>query len=104
MVQQKKSRRRSRLWVWLARFAYRRAVSHNPLNKVPTGLPGHRDPEHPCTSYSPVNRRNSIFRPPYYSLRGDCQSDGHYLCNDCRWLDPKSDFAQFNFGSGVTED
>lgn len=60
-------------WVWLARFAYRRAVK----GKItPTGLPGHRDPESRCHAYDP--------RPDLQP--GDCASDGHYLCLECAHL------------------
>ena len=57
-------------WTWLCRFAYRRAVQGK---RTPTGLPGHRDPDHRCDQYDP----RADLQP------GDCASDGHYLCEGC---------------------
>ena len=63
------------LWAWFARLAVRRAFTRGP---VPVGLPGNRDPEHPCAHYFPVKRPGG----------GPCESDGHYLCSDCEWITP----------------
>jgi hypothetical protein len=62
-------------WTWLCRLAYRHAVKSR--TGVPTGLPGHRDPESKCEFYWPVNRPSG---------QGPCQSDGHYLCVGCEWI------------------
>lgn len=64
-------------WRWLALFAYRRwAIKGQPK---PAGVPGNRDPSHPCDYYSP--------RPRLLSDFSDCQGDGHYLCRECCHLD-----------------
>jgi hypothetical protein len=60
-------------WRWLCRFAYARWA---PAQEVrPHGIPGHRDPEAPCTGYAP--------RPARFHDFTDCDSDGHYLCGEC---------------------
>jgi hypothetical protein len=38
------------------------------------GQPGVRDPEHPCDVFTPGEPD------------GDCESDGHYVCSECRHL------------------
>lgn len=60
-------------WRCLARFAYRRWASVEGMK--PVGIPGNRDPQHPCEAYSP--------RPQMDGDWGDCQTDGHYLCQEC---------------------
>jgi hypothetical protein len=65
---------RGRFWVWLCRLAYRRAVKRGP---VPSGLPGHRDPDATCRAYFPVKAPSGD---------GPCESDGHYLCSGCEWI------------------
>ncbi len=62
-------------WVWVCRFAYRRAASRK--QGIPTGLPGHRDPESRCDQYFPVKKPSG---------QGPCQSDEHYLCAGCEWI------------------
>ena len=62
-------------WVWLCRFAYRHAAKRRA--GIPTGLPGHRDPESQCDQYFPVKQPSG---------QGPCESDGHYLCRNCEWL------------------
>lgn len=42
------------------------------------GVPGVRDPDHVC----------EIFDGRHYNGRGDCMSDGHYLCVECSELSP----------------
>lgn len=42
------------------------------------GEPGTRDPEHLC----------KFFDDRGYNGRGDCHSDGHWLCIDCSYLAP----------------
>lgn len=60
-------------WVWLCRFAYRKAKSKV---KFGTGIPGNRDPENPCIGYSPRKRTDGDSEP-------ECDGDGHYLCKEC---------------------
>lgn len=63
-------------WAGLARLAYRRWAARMPADaKKPVGVPGNRDPEHPCTAYSP--------RPKRAGDWGNCGTDGHYLCDEC---------------------
>lgn len=61
-------------WLWLIRLAYRKMKGNQPT--LPTGIPGMRDPEAPCTGYAPRKR-----------VLGDyastCETDGHYLCKEC---------------------
>ena len=42
------------------------------------GAPGVRDPDDEC----------EIFNTRGYDGRGDCLSDGHYLCEECSHLSP----------------
>lgn len=44
------------------------------------GAPGIRDPEHPCELFDGLG----------YNGRGDCHSDGHWLCTDCSLLSPEA--------------
>lgn len=44
------------------------------------GTVGVRDPEYPC----------ELFDGKGYDGRGDCDSDGHYLCVECSLLSPES--------------
>ena len=60
-------------WKFVALFAYRRWASGCPTK--PTGVPGNRDPDNPCTAYDP--------RPPKWNDWGRCESDGNYLCAEC---------------------
>lgn len=39
------------------------------------GDPGVRDPDLPCREFEPGSPGS-----------GECESDGHYLCVECRWL------------------
>lgn len=45
--------------------------------KLPTGLPGHRDPENKCPGYQPREIQDS------WAWYRDCETDGHYLCVKC---------------------
>jgi hypothetical protein len=60
-------------WRWLMRWAYRHWALAEPVK--PVGIPGHRDPENPCTAYAP--------RPARWNDWQDCHTDGHYLCRGC---------------------
>jgi hypothetical protein len=46
------------------------------LYKGKDGIPYIRDFNSPCFAYEPTNN-------PF--KRGDCQTDGHYLCGGCQW-------------------
>ena len=61
-------------WLWLLRFSYKKLRDFN--NPLPVGIPGMRDPENKCTGYTPRKWRARDAQP-------DCESDGHYLCNEC---------------------
>lgn len=45
------------------------------------GEPGVRDPDYQCDGFDGLG----------YQGRGDCMSDGHYLCVDCSLLSPDSE-------------
>jgi len=45
------------------------------------GVKGIRDSDNPCEVFDPG------------PASGDCQTDGHYLCIECKELDPKSEYA-----------
>lgn len=62
-------------WAWLARLAWRRAVARLPEAEKPVGLPHNRDPQNPCDFYEPRPRTPFAWK--------DCESDGHYLCQQC---------------------
>ncbi len=64
-------------WLWLCRYAYRRLPPPDSPGE-PVGIPGRRDPDALCDTYTPKTRR--------YPLVGwaGCHGDGHYLCRqDC---------------------
>lgn len=52
------------------------------------GVKGIRDTFHPCSGFDPTNPYVPNYRP-----NGDCSTDGHYLCFECKNLDPKSEYA-----------
>lgn len=64
-----------REWFWrkLMLFSYRKLAT--PITVLPTGIPGNRDPENVCTAFSPRKRGPGDV--------GECESDGHYLCDEC---------------------
>lgn len=64
------------LWMRIARFFWRLAA--NPIEKAPVGLPYMRDPDNRCHVYEPKKKHERDF--------GDCQGDGHYLCDGCAHL------------------
>jgi hypothetical protein len=69
-------------WLWLLRFSYRR-INHDPC-QMPTGIPGNRDPDMPCEAFAPRSQINDDW--------GDCETDGHYLCEGCAHCkNPKDD-------------
>jgi hypothetical protein len=61
-------------WKWLTLFGWRRWV--DPTLTPPTGIPNMRDPEARCPAYEPRPRKKFLDW-------GSCQTDGHYLCNEC---------------------
>ena len=67
----------------VALFAYRRWAKGSPDRRKPVGVPGNRDPEMPCASYSP--------RPHQLGDWNDCKGDGHYECRNCCHLDTRPD-------------
>lgn len=60
------------IWKWMA----------IPEKKVPTGLPGIRDPQAPCSGYSPRRPIGGDF---------NCIGDGHYLCRECAHWNPEEE-------------
>jgi hypothetical protein len=75
-----------RFWKWLTLYAYRRwsrldgpARLNDGTTRKPVGVPGNRDPDHPCESYAPRPRQTGDWH--------DCLSDGHYLCAGCAHRD-----------------
>lgn len=52
----------------LQRFSW---LVHEVNGRSVVGMPGVRDPEHPCEAFSPG-------KPG-----GTCLTDGHYLCDEC---------------------
>ncbi len=70
-----------RIWRALALFAYRRWARAE--KRMPTGVPGNRDPEHPCEAYDP--------RPWLQDDWNTCMTDGHYLCRGCAHRSPAAD-------------
>jgi len=67
---------KQRFWLWVMRFAYRRVVI---VTQVPDGVPTIRSTEDPCPGYAPRPRSGREWR---------CDSDGHYLCQECSHLGP----------------
>lgn len=66
-------------WSWLFRLAYRRMAKGQSVK--PVGIPGNRDPSAPCTAFDP--------RPWLQNDWNDCQTDGHYLCDECAHRAPR---------------
>jgi hypothetical protein len=50
------------------------------------GMPGVRDPEHPCEEYVPTEDADLLGLWITAEGSGSCDSDGHYLCGGCRQL------------------
>ncbi len=44
--------------------------------KLPHGIPGMRDPDNVCSGFTPRKRLID-------DAQADCETDGHYLCNEC---------------------
>lgn len=65
-------------WLWLCRLSYRNMQI--AVEKLPVGVPGMRDPDNKCAGYTPRKRLPG-------DAPADYQSDGHYLCKECVFLD-----------------
>ena len=70
------------LWLWLCRFSYKKMKVS--IDKLPVGIPGMRDPDNRCPGYAPRKRMTS-------DANADCESDGHYLCNECAFKTVKEE-------------
>ena len=66
---------RNRFWLSIARFAFYRVTTVTRYEDLPDGIPFLRDPTNPCPIYEP--------RPIQPGDWPDCQTDGHYLCEEC---------------------
>lgn len=65
---------RTRFWRWLCLYGFRHWTTTN--RGRPVGIPGERDPQFPCTAYTP--------RPRQVGEDAHCDHpDGHYLCSGC---------------------
>ena len=62
-----------RVYLWLLYFGYRHCDVHG--DKEPDGVPFRRSPEAPCDGYEPRGTKADDW--------GDCETDGHYLCQKC---------------------
>lgn len=62
-----------------------------PLAPMPSpdprfGQAGVRDPDAPCEAYDPTENAGYLGLTITAKGDGDCNSDGHYLCHDCKRL------------------
>jgi hypothetical protein len=46
------------------------------IERMPDGLPGVRDVDAPCADFTPGTSPGTL-------RIGDCDTDGHYLCEEC---------------------
>ena len=51
------------------------------LHDIPDGTPFIRDQNNPCYDFQPGEPK------------GTCQTDGHYICAECKHLDPNHHVA-----------
>ena len=51
----------------------------------PIGAPNIRDPEFPCEDFEPIG---TAYGDKY---KGECETDGHYMCDKCIWRKPSED-------------
>lgn len=70
---------RMRAWRAIAMFAYRRWRRYGPSG-IPVGVPFNRDPDNVCRVYEPGEARDDDWVK--------CQTDGHYLCEECCHREP----------------
>lgn len=54
------------------------------------GQAGVRDPDSPCELFAPVSGIDWLGIRITADGTGDCDSDGHYLCNGCMHLSARS--------------
>jgi hypothetical protein len=73
-----KKNKKYSFWLRVMRFAYIRVKSNQKFTGV--GVPGLRDKDNPCDWYAPTKDKTLI---------GECEADGHYLCNECRHFNKK---------------
>lgn len=62
-------------WKAISLFAYRRWAI--PSKEIPMGVPGIRDPNNLCNAFTPIPRN---FKGDYWDT---CNTDGHYMCDEC---------------------
>ena len=67
---------KQKLFKWLTLLFYQQWVKSS-ITKKPVGIPGNRDPDAECEIYMPIKKGSLKF------LSGDCETDGHYLCDKC---------------------
>jgi hypothetical protein len=60
----------AREMLWWGVLVYRN-IRERSKERLPVGTPGVRDPDLPCDAFRPG-------KPG-----GDCETDGHYLCEEC---------------------
>jgi hypothetical protein len=67
---------RQKFWKWLLLLSYNQIKDN--LETVKYEIPGIRDTDNPCKSYTPGTKKWD---------RGfnHCEGDGHYLCVKCRY-------------------
>jgi hypothetical protein len=59
---------------------------HHVNGRTTLGMVGVRDPENVCEAFDGAG----------YDGRGDCRSDGHYVCEECSHLSPEAErFTQY---------
>lgn len=58
-----------------------RVLHDTVFSRPPDGTPGIRDIDHPCGTFD------------HGEPNGRCMTDGHYICIECRHLDPKSEYG-----------
>ncbi len=57
------------------------------------GKKGVRDSDHPCDVFDNES--------PYVAAEADCDTDGHYLCDECRFMSQKAkDAREFEYPPG----
>lgn len=57
------------------------------------GVKGIRSTDHPCDVFDNES--------PYVEAEADCDTDGHYLCDECRFMSQKArDYRAFEYPPG----
>jgi hypothetical protein len=67
---------------WYLRVLHDTVVGPRP----PNGIIGLRDIDHPCEGFDDTPRDPD-------DQSGDCSTDGHYMCIECKHLNLTSDYA-----------